>query len=212
MSGCSATQFGGVAYVGALFDTSNGQATTHFATAFVVAGKYGNMLMSAAHILNGRNASSIIFAPGYANGKAPHSLWHVRKAYTDAAWQANQSIDDDFCFLKVGANVQGRVGSLNLLTGVHPQTCNVIGYPDGLASPVQATVQAVWYSLWHQLKFTCDGYPNGTSGSLWIINGNSAYGLLGGYQQGGDTPSVSYSPYFDANVRNLYNTANEAFL
>ena len=115
-------------------------------------------------------------------------------------------------FLKVGANVQGRVGSLNLLTGVHPQTCNVIGYPDGLTSPVQATVQAVWYSSLHQLKFTCDGYPNGTSGSPRIINGNSAYGLLGGYQQGGDTPSVSYSPYFGTSVRNLYGTANGAFL
>ena len=212
MSGCSAAQFGGVPYVGALFDSSNGQPTTHFATAFVVAGKYGNMLMSAAHILNGRSASSIIFAPGYADGKAPHNLWHVHKAYTDSAWQANQGIDDDFCFLKVGADVQGRVGSLNLLTGVHPQTCNVIGYPDGLTSPVQATVQAVWYSLEHQLKFTCDGYPDGTSGSPWIINGNSAYGLLGGYQQGGDTPSVSYSPYFGANARNLYDSANGAFL
>ncbi len=208
----SAKQFGGVPYVGALFDSSNGQPTTHFATAFVVAGKYGNMLMSAAHILNGRSASSIIFAPGYADGQAPHNLWHVHKAYTDSAWQANQGIDDDFCFLKVGADVQGRVGSLNLLTGVHPQTCNVIGYPDGLTSPVQATVQAVWYSPEHQLKFTCDGYPNGTSGSPWIINGNSAYGLLGGYQQGGDTPSVSYSPYFGANVRNLYDSANGAFL
>jgi hypothetical protein len=103
MSGCSAAQFGGVPYVGALFDSSNGQPTTHFATAFVVAGKYGNMLMSAAHILSGRSASSIIFAPGYANGQAPHNLWHVHKAYTDSAWQANQSIDDDFCFLKVGA-------------------------------------------------------------------------------------------------------------
>jgi hypothetical protein len=105
-----------------------------------------------------------------------------------------------------------RAGLLNLLTGVHPQACTVIGYPDGLASPVQATVQAAWYTSGHQLKFTCDGYPNGTSGSPWIINGNEAYGLIGGYQQGGATPSVSYSPCFGVNVRNLYNTANEAFL
>ena len=195
----------------ALFDSSNEQPTKHFGTAFVVAGKYGNILMSAAHILNGRSASSIIFAPGYANGQAPYNLWHVHKAYTDSAWQANQSIDDDFCFLKVGANVQGRVGSLNLLTGAYPQTCHVIRYPDGLTSPVQATVQAVWYSGWHRLRFTCDGYPNGTSGSPWIIYGNSAFGLLGGYQQGGDTPSVSYSPYFSASVRNLYDAANRAF-
>ncbi len=212
MSECSATQFGGVPYVGALFDSSNGQPTTHFATAFVVASKHGNMLMSAAHVLNGRNASSIIFAPGYADGQIPHNLWHVRKAYTDSAWQADQNIDDDFCFLKVGADVQGRAGSLDLLTDGHPQACDIIGYPDGLISPVQATVQAAWYTPGHQLKFTCNGFPDGTSGSPWIINRNSAYGLIGGYQQGGATPSVSYSPYFGANVRNLYNTASEAFL
>src|SRR5260370_34164856 len=97
MSGCSATQFGGVPYVGALFDSSNGPPATHFATAFVVAGKYGNMLMSAAHILNGRSASGIRFAPGYANGQAPPDLWHVHKAYTQCALQANHETDDASC-------------------------------------------------------------------------------------------------------------------
>lgn len=212
MSRCSATQFGGVSYVGALFDSSGGQPTAHFATAFVVASKHGNMLMSAAHVLNGRSTSSIIFAPGYANGQAPHNLWHVQNAYTNAAWQTGQSIDDDFCFLKVGADVQGRVGSLNLLTGAEPQACSVIGYPDGLASPVRAAVQASWYTSGHQLRFACNGYPDGTSGSPWVIDGKSAYGLIGGYQQGGDTSSVSYSPYFSADVRNLYNTADSASL
>ncbi len=134
------------------------------------------------------------------------------EAYTNSAWQANQGIDDDFCFLKVGANVQGRVGALNLLTGTNPQECDVIGYPDGLTGPVRATVQVSWQTPGHQLRFSCDGYPDGTSGSPWIINGNSACGLIGGYQQGGDTPAVSYSPYFGANVRDLYNTAGEALL
>ena len=109
MSGCSATQFSGVPYAGALFDSSNGQPTSHFATAFVVASQPGNMLMSAAHVLTGRSASSIIFAPGYADGKAPHNLWHVHQAYTDAAWQASRNIDDDFCFLKIGARRNVRV-------------------------------------------------------------------------------------------------------
>ena len=168
MSGCAATQFRGVPYVGALFDSVNGQPTTHFATAFVVPSRYGNTLMSAEHVLSGRNASSIIFAPGYANGQAPHNLWHIHKAYTDSAWQADQSIDDDFCFLKVGANVQGRVGSLNLLTGAHPQACDVIGYPDGLSSPVQATVQAAWRTEGHQLTFTCNGYPTVVPRSLRV--------------------------------------------
>jgi hypothetical protein len=32
-------------------------------------------------------------------------------------------------------------------------------------------------------------------------------GVIGGYEQGGDTPSVSYSARFGQAVRNLYNTA-----
>ena len=205
---CSAARFGGVPYVGALFDSIDGQPTTHFATAFVVAGHYGNMLMSAAHVLTGRIATSIIFAPGYAAGEAPHHLWHVHQTYTDSAWQQNQNIDDDFCFLKVGANVQEQVGALDLLTGTGPRECDVIGYPDGLASPVRAA----WHSKEHQLTFACDGYPDGTSGSPWIINGGSAYALIGGYEKGGNTPAVSYSPYFGDNVRDLYDTANAVFL
>lgn len=108
--------------------------------------------------------------------------------------------------------MQGRVGSLNLLTGENPQECNVIGYPDGLTGPVQATVQAAWHTPGHQLTFMCDGYPNGTSESPWIINGNSAYGLIGGYQQGGATPVISYSPYFGPNVRDLYHAASAALV
>jgi hypothetical protein len=32
-------------------------------------------------------------------------------------------------------------------------------------------------------------------------------GVIGGYEQGGNTPSVSYSARFGQAVRNLYNTA-----
>jgi hypothetical protein len=203
----SAEQFGGVPYVGALFDSAGNKPTKHFATAFVVTSAQGNVLMSAAHVLNGRGATSIIFAPGYADGQAPHGLWPIRKAYTDSAWQQHRSIDDDFCFLKVGADVQSRLGSLKLGVGAAPQACHVIGYPDGLTSPVQATVEAAWHTPEHQLTFGCDGFPDGTSGSPWIIDGESAGGLIGGYQAGGDSPAVSYSPYFGANVQALYDTA-----
>ena len=207
----SAEQFGGVPYVGALFDSAGGKPTKHFATAFVVTSTKGNVLMSAAHVLNGREATSIIFAPGYADGHAPHELWPIRKAYTDEAWQ-HGSVDDDFCFLKVGADVQSQLGSLKLGAEAGPQACHVIGYPDGLTSPVQATVQAAWHTPGHQLTFTCNGFPDGTSGSPWIINGESAGGLIGGYQAGGDSPAVSYSPYFGANAQALFTAAIAEFL
>ncbi len=204
-----AQPFNGVPYVGAVFSSENGQPANHFATAFVVTSKSGSILMSAAHILRNRNAADLLFIPGYAHGEAPHGIWPVSESYVTAAWQKEQNIDDDFCFLKVRGNIQGAVGSLRLLAGAGPQPCEVIGYPDGLKGPVHATVPAAWHTPEHQLVFHCGGYPNGTSGSPWIVK-NSAYGLIGGFQQGGDSSDVSYSPYFGDNVRTLYGTATAA--
>lgn len=204
-----AQPFDGVPYVGAVFSTENGQPTNHFATAFVVTSESGNLLMSAAHILLGRDVADLLFLPGYAQGHAPHGTWPIHESYVTAAWQKEQNIDDDFCFLKVNADIQSSVGSLSLLTGASPQTCDVIGYPDGMNGPVHATVPAAWYLPQQQLIFNCGGYPNGTSGSPWIVK-NSAQGLIGGYQQGGDSPATSYSPYFGDNVQALYRTATTA--
>jgi hypothetical protein len=204
-----AQPFNGVPYVGAVFTSKNGQPANHFATAWVVTSKSGDVLMSAAHILAGRNAAELLFIPGYAQGKSPHGVWQIRESYVTDAWQKGKNIDDDFCFLKVTGNIQSSLGSLSLLTGASPQTCEVIGYPDGMNGPVRATVAAAWYRPEHQLLFHCGGYPNGTSGSPWIVK-DSAYGLIGGYQQGGDSPATSYSPYFGPSVQALYNTATAA--
>jgi hypothetical protein len=60
-----AQTFDGVPYVGAVFSSQNGKPTNHFATAFVVTSKSGDILMSAAHILLNRNAADLLFlAPG----------------------------------------------------------------------------------------------------------------------------------------------------
>jgi hypothetical protein len=204
-----AQAFNGVPYVGAVFSSKNGQPANHFATAFVVTSKSGSILMSAAHILVNRTVADLLFIPGYTAGEAPHGVWPISESYVTAAWQKGQSIDDDFCFLKVHGNIQGTVGSLGLLIGASPQTCDVIGYPDGMKGPVHATVPAAWHTPGHQLVFDCGGYPNGTSGSPWIVK-NEAFGLIGGFQQGGDSSAVSYSPYFGDKVRALYNTATAA--
>ena len=52
------------------------------------------------------------------------------------------------------------------------------------------------------MEFDCGGYTNGTSGGPFLANVHPATGLgtvigvIGGYEQGGDTPSVSYSARF----------------
>ena len=64
-----------------------------------------------------------------------------------------------------------------------------------------------------QMEFDCGGYTDGTSGGPFLANVHPAtgagwvVGVIGGYQQGGDTPSVSYSVRFGAAVRALYDQA-----
>jgi len=58
-----------------------------------------------------------------------------------------------------------------------------------------------------QLRFDCDGYPNGSSGAPFVTGDGAVVGVLGGYEEGGSTPQTSYSPYFGARILALYNTA-----
>ena len=64
-----------------------------------------------------------------------------------------------------------------------------------------------------QMEFDCGGYTDGTSGGPFLANVHPATGLgavigvIGGYEQGGDTPSVSYSARFGRAVRDLYDKA-----
>jgi hypothetical protein len=64
-----------------------------------------------------------------------------------------------------------------------------------------------------QLEFDCGGYTDGTSGGPFLSEVNQStrqgtvIGVIGGYQQGGDTPQISYSPVLGANAAALYETA-----
>lgn len=64
-----------------------------------------------------------------------------------------------------------------------------------------------------QLEFKCGGYTTGTSGGPMLADVNpktgigTVLGVIGGYEQGGDTPSVSYAAKFEANVKALYQLA-----
>jgi hypothetical protein len=205
-----ARPFRGVPYVGALFTGSAGVPGSHFCTASVVDSPGGNLLITSAHCLTGRVPGSVEFAPGYHRGRFPYGLLPVTAVYISRAWQVRRSIDADVAFLRVGTDIEQRTGALTLATGDPPGMSTVIGYPDGRGRPVTCTARATWQAPGRQMKFTCGGYPDGTSGGPWIIGGGLVYGVIGGYQQGGDVPWISYSPYFGAAVRALYERASRA--
>jgi V8-like Glu-specific endopeptidase len=208
--------FAGTPAVGALFTTSAGQLGRHFCTASVVNSPNGDLVVTAAHCMSG--VSGAVFVPGYDNGATPYGVWTVTKVYTDQSWKASSDPDDDVAFLQVGqadsiVPIEDVTGAEQLETGTPAQQLvEVIGYPDATNEPI-ACRNWTREPMADQLEFDCGGYTDGTSGGPFLAGvdpqtGQGAViGVIGGYEQGGLTPQVSYSPMFGANVAALYQVA-----
>jgi V8-like Glu-specific endopeptidase len=210
--------YNGTPAVGALFSTSSGHLGRHFCTGSVVASPAGDLVITAAHCMQGRQAGDVDFVPEYHRGQQPFGVWTVHQIFVDRAWSSSRNPDDDFAFLVVAQSgdatpIQDLTGGEKLGTGWPPvQVVQVIGYPDTRQRPITCTSKTRAFGP-HQLEFDCGGYTNGTSGGPFLANVHPATGLgtvigvIGGYQQGGDTPSVSYSARFGRSVRALYDKA-----
>jgi V8-like Glu-specific endopeptidase len=205
--------------VGALFTfSSDGTLGSHFCTATVVDSPTGNVVVTAAHCLRGRKAATLAFVPGFHEGVAPLGVWAVTRIVVDSAWADSADPDHDFAFVVV--HRAGVRSSLEALTGgerigvVDPlgQQATVVGYPATADTAISCSSSLRRLSS-TQLEFDCGGYTNGTSGSALVVNPSPATGLgtvvgvIGGYEEGGDTPSVSYSAAFAASALSLYRVA-----
>ncbi|WP_051969872.1 trypsin-like serine peptidase [Kitasatospora azatica] len=196
--------------VGALF-TNSVSAGNHFCTASVVHSATRNLLLTAAHCLS--STTGVQFAPGYRNGQSPYGSWQVTQIYTTTGWSQNGDVDQDFAFLEVAPNAKGQqiedvVGGGTLGTNESfTATVRLYGYPDSGEAPL-ACSNATTQQSGYQRRIDCPAYSGGTSGGPWISTTTGrVIGVIGGYQQGGDTDDTSYSAYFDATIANLYQTA-----
>jgi V8-like Glu-specific endopeptidase len=207
--------------VGALFTRSGGQLGTHFCTASVVNSPAGDLLVTAAHCLTGYALTApagLAFVPGYDRGAAPYGVWTVTRAFVDPAWASASSVNDDVAFLTVapsgrGAAIESVTGGERLGTGQRAgQVVRVTGYPDASDEPLSCGnyANAVGPA---QLEFDCAHYTDGTSGGPFLARDGTTgptdevIGVIGGYQQGGDSPDISYSAVFGPSVAALYATA-----
>ena len=208
----------GIPAVGALFTTSQGRLGAHFCTASVVSSPHGDLLVTAAHCVTGR-PGTIAFVPGYAGGKIPpYGVWYVSRVFTDQAWSNWTRQDDDVAFLQVNANdtrapIEDVTGAEDFAIELPPvELTHVIGYPNGASKPMICQNWTKSFSP-AQLEFDCGGYPNGTSGGPFLVRVDPAtgqgtvIGVIGGYEQGGDDPAVSYAAVFGRNVAALYQKA-----
>jgi V8-like Glu-specific endopeptidase len=210
--------YDGTPAVGALFTISGGRLGSHFCTASVVNSSVKDLVVTAAHCLHGKQPGQVAFVPEYHRHREPFGTWTVTQVFVDAAWASSASPDDDVAFLVVtqpgnSTRVQELTGGENLATGWKAaQLVQVVGYPDGRQRPITCAARTRPFGK-RQMEFDCGGYTDGTSGGPFLANVHPATGLgavigvIGGYEQGGNTPSVSYSARFGRAVRSLYNTA-----
>ena len=211
--------FSGTPAVGALFTTSSGgQLGQHFCTASVIDSPGGDLAITAAHCMIGISGT-IDFVPGYDDGAKPYQVWTVTKVYVDQEWASSSSPDDDFAFLRISrpgstVPIEDVTGAERLDTGTPAsrQLIQVIGYPSSSNQPVTCRN---WLKepMADQLEFDCGGYTSGTSGGPFLSDVDQAtgqgmvIGIIGGYEQGGLMPQISYSAMLGAKAAALYKTA-----
>lgn len=205
--------------VGALFE--HNASGNHFCTASVVASPGQDLLITAAHCINGGQGGGydydIVFIPGYRDGDEPFGVWTPRRLLVAPQWASSSDPDFDVGFVVLqrrdGENIQQVLGANRLgIDSGYQHLVRVTGYPNSAGVPITCISSTSRQSA-TQLRFECDGYTDGTSGSPWVTSFDrrtrtgTIVGVIGGYQEGGNTPSVSYSPYLNSDIQRLYEQA-----
>jgi V8-like Glu-specific endopeptidase len=208
--------------VGAIF--SHDASGNHFCTASVVASPGHDLLITAAHCIHGGKGAGyntdIVFIPGYEDGAAPFGVWTPSKLLVAPQWAAASDPDFDIGFVVLrpldGKNIQEILGADQIgFDAGFTNLVRVTGYPSSGNSPVTCLNWTSQQSA-TQVRFDCAGFFGGTSGSPWITRFDqqsrtgTIVGVIGGYQEGGDTDAISYSAYLNGGIRALYEQAEAA--
>jgi hypothetical protein len=213
----TASAFSGSPTTGALFYTTGGKG--HFCTASVVDSTADDLALTAAHCVYSNSfAANIEYVPGYHDGKQPYGAWPVAAITVASGWKRSHDPDLDFAFLTLaaagGQRIQARTGGLTIgFTRWYSEKIEVIGHNDSGAEPIRCATKGFRFRA-GQMEFYCHGFRTGTSGGPWIIGYNgkkgtgTVFGVIGGYEEGGDYEWASYSAYFGSAAKILYADAD----
>ncbi|MGW7190093.1 trypsin-like peptidase domain-containing protein, partial [Streptomyces sp. NPDC054838] len=227
--------FDGMPVVGRMFVMTGGGA--YFCTASVVSSPGRDLVISAAHCLLGADARQVAFVPHYrADKPQPYGMFPVlrdsagrAKVWIDPRYRregADRAATLDVAFAQVGPNSSGAlvedvVGGNRLVTGAAyaQSSVTLVGYPAAAARPRLCVNRTTKFTSADPKipgsfqRIDCTGYPGGTSGGPFLTHFDrrsltgDVIGVIGGWKTGGDTDDTSYSSYFGAEIRALYETA-----
>lgn len=216
-----ASSFPGTTAVGALFTMRHGRPAVHFCSASVVDSAAGDLVLTAAHCVTGLRPRDFAFVPDYDDGSMPYGYWKVTTIYVDKQWSSSADPDDDYAFITVhrpgypSTTIESLTGGLLLGGALDPdRVLQVIGYPDTLNTPISCRNQGSLF-MPTQIEFACGGYTLGTSGGPVLtrlpgLRTAVVIGVIGGYQEGGDTPAISYAARFRSSFSVLYAEASSS--
>ncbi len=213
----TAHRFAGTPTVGALFQSAT--ATAHTCTASVIDSPKGDLLITAAHCIDG-NAAGMSFVPAYRKGIEPYGSWRVVAAYGAPGWIAHQRQQRDFAILVVAAKrLHGKEEQIQDVTGgnelglapTHHEPVTVPAYDAGSNDRPITCTSGVYLHRGFP-AFNCTPYLGGTSGSPWLYrdgHGRLVVGVIGGLHQGGCYAYTSYSAAFGPATLRTYDRAIE---
>jgi V8-like Glu-specific endopeptidase len=200
------------ARVGVLFsaDGAGRPEGGHFCTASVVHSPRGDLIVTAAHCVDGDDG--LVFVPGYRDAQAPYGVWKVTRRYLPDGWTEDEDEDSDVAFAAVadrdGRPLEGVVGANRFTTGVATGATpvTVTGYPESRETPITCSNRPTRHSRTQQ-RIDCPAFTGGTSGSPWVNGDGQVVGVLGGHERGGATADTSYSVVLRADSARLYEDA-----
>ncbi len=147
----------------------------------------------------------------------PYGVWAVRAVVVASGWRQSHDPDLDFAFLSVassgGQRLQRVTGGLHLgIDRGYTHAIRVIGYNDSADKPVGCATSSFEFAA-DQMEFYCGGYRDGTSGGPWVLGYDrskgtgTVFGVIGGYQWGGDYDWASYSAVLGSSALLLFRKA-----
>lgn len=198
--------------MGGLF-TKKSDSTVGFCSASLINDK---MILTAAHCVSDNSSwhSSFRFVPGFNNSSNWEPYGHFRASYIFlySGWLDNEYWPADYAIIVLDQSIGNKLGWLGVYYNVPSsgKTFYQFGYPGGYGT--------LFMNVSDYGDADCDegtpcrmavGSPltEGSSGGPWCLNNDNILYANGVNSQHNTVCPITYSPYFNDKIKDLYNAA-----